>query len=89
MIVSGSSNDSGPAKFSDAGSQDMPPSIHSSDGGVIQQLTEGAPVLGVFDIKVRGRATLSHSAYTIRTFTLAAGTTFGQPLHALTSFCKL
>jgi hypothetical protein len=78
MIVSGCSNggssdDSGPAKFSDAGSQDIPPSICSSDGGAIQQPTEGAPVLGIFDIKV----------YAV---TFAAGTTFSQLLHTLTSF---
>jgi hypothetical protein len=81
----GGSDDSGPAKFSDAGSQNIPPSIRSSDGGVIQQPTEGAPVLGVLDIKVRSRTAPSHSAYTVRTFVLAAGTTFGQLLHALTS----
>jgi hypothetical protein len=81
----GSSDNRGSAKFSDAGSQDIPPSIRSSDGGVIQQPTEGAPIPGVFEIKVRGRITPSDSVITVRTFALAAGTTFGQLLHALTS----
>jgi hypothetical protein len=80
----GGSDDSGPAEFSDADNQDILPSNRSSDGGFIQQ-SEGAPVLGVFEIKVRRRETPSHSAYTIRTSTLADGTTFGQLLRALTS----
>ena len=58
MVASGSgdlngggSDDSGPAEFSDAGNQDIPPTIRSSNGGFIQQPTERVPVLGLFEIK--------------------------------------
>jgi hypothetical protein len=60
-------------------------SIHSSDGRFILQPSEGAPVPGVFDIKVRSRVVPSWSTFFIRTFQLQPGTTFGQLLNTMTT----
>ena len=90
-VASGSgsgNNDNGGAQsaiFSDAGSQDIPPRIASSDGGLIQQPTEGAPFPGIFDIRVRSRSGASNATLVAFGFDLTAGTTFGQLLNSLTS----
>jgi hypothetical protein len=82
----GSASDKSPLdKFSEIGSPNIPPSILSDKGGVTQQPTDGAPVPGLLNFKVRRRDTPSFSTYAVHTFALAPGTTFGSLLRSLTS----
>lgn len=72
-------------KDRDTASQDIPPEIAPSDGGVIQQPTEGAPFPGIFNILVRDRSGAPHATLVVFGFDLTAGTTFGQLLNSLIS----
>lgn len=69
----------------DSSAQRIAPSILSSTGSAINQPTEGAPALGSLVIKARSRTGPSLRAYFTRSFTLAANTTFGQLLEAMTT----
>ncbi|KAJ3515881.1 hypothetical protein NLJ89_g1492 [Agrocybe chaxingu] len=71
----GSSGEYSAPVFSDAGSQTAPPKIASSAGGYIDQPTQGSPVPGRFEIKVRARTTASNAAFVVFAFKLAPNTT--------------
>jgi len=64
--------------------QYSPPQLASSDGDFIHQPTKGAPVPGVFTLKLRGRATPSNAAIVIFRLDLGEGeVTFRQVLRAI------
>ncbi|KAG8989722.1 hypothetical protein FRB90_002109 [Tulasnella sp. 427] len=80
---SGSDSGNQPATSSIGSGQFTPPEIASSLGGFIEQPTEGAPVPGIFSIKVRARAAPSNSALVIFRLDLRPDTTFGELLSAI------
>ncbi|KAF8636450.1 hypothetical protein AX16_010983 [Volvariella volvacea WC 439] len=78
---SGSGDQSAPSII--GSDQFEPPLMASSLGGYIGQPTEGAPVRGIFNLKVRGRATPSDSALVVFRVGLRPRTTFGELLTAI------